>query len=47
MNQSDSILEDPVPGRNHNFRFLIEGMIQHDIYHLGQIGLMAKLKTES
>ena len=30
----------------HNFRFLIEGIIQHDIYHTGQIGLLQSwLKT--
>ena len=30
----------------HNFRFLIEGIIEHDIYHTGQIGLLESwLKT--
>ena len=26
-----------------NFRFLVEGVIQHDIYHLGQINLLQTL----
>ncbi len=26
-----------------NFRFLVEGVIQHDIYHLGQINLLKTL----
>ncbi len=40
-NQEDeSILRKKVPGRKYNFEFLLEGVIQHDIYHLGQIGLL-------
>lgn len=27
----------------YNFRFLIEGVIQHDLYHLGQINLIRAL----
>lgn len=44
--QEDSLLDNTVPGKTYNFRFLIEGIIQHDIYHLGQIALVAKLKSE-
>lgn len=28
------------PGKTYNFDFLINGIIHHDIYHLGQIGLI-------
>jgi len=41
--QSDELLDQTVPGKNFNFRFLLEGITQHDIYHLGQITL---LKTQ-
>ena len=33
---------------NYPYSFLIQGMLQHDIYHLGQIGLLIKcLKLNS
>ncbi len=35
--QNDDILKQKVPGRKYNFEYLINGTIQHDIYHLGQI----------
>ncbi len=40
--KSDDFLSRQVPGHTYDFRFLIEGIIQHDIYHLGQIGIVAK-----
>jgi uncharacterized damage-inducible protein DinB len=40
--QEDSILEQNVPGRTYNFRKLLTGIIQHDIYHLGQIAYITK-----
>ncbi len=27
---------------NYTFRWLLQGMIQHDVYHLGQIGIVIK-----
>ena len=36
----DDFLDENVPGRNYSFDFLLYGLIQHDIYHLGQIGLI-------
>ncbi len=33
----DDILERIVPDRTYNFRFLLNGTIQHDIYHIAQI----------
>ncbi|MCR9251957.1 MAG: DinB family protein [bacterium] len=37
---SDEILTQTVPERKYNFDYLINGTIQHDIYHLGQIRQM-------
>lgn len=46
--KTDEILDTQVEGRTYSYRFLIEGIIQHDVYHLGQIGLIAsQLKKEA
>jgi uncharacterized damage-inducible protein DinB len=42
VKNTDEILEKKVPGREYNFRVLLNGIIQHDIYHIGQI--MVSLK---
>ena len=34
---------DPEFKGNYPYSFLLEGMLHHDIYHLGQIGLIIKL----
>ncbi len=34
---TDADLEKPTPGRDYNLRFLVDGVIQHCAYHLGQI----------
>jgi uncharacterized damage-inducible protein DinB len=39
-------LSKQVPGKLYDFRFLIEGLIQHDIYHLGQIALIDRLLNQ-
>lgn len=39
---NDSILEENVRERTYNNRKLITGIIQHDIYHLGQIAFITK-----
>lgn len=33
----DAMLEEQVDFRSYNFRYLLEGLVQHNIYHLGQI----------
>lgn len=38
----DATLEQNVRERDYNNRKLINGIIQHDIYHLGQIAFIAK-----
>ncbi|MBC7873878.1 MAG: DinB family protein [Ferruginibacter sp.] len=41
--QNEAFLEEKVDYRNYNFRFLVNGMIEHNIYHLGQIAYLKKL----
>ncbi|WP_109673185.1 DinB family protein [Dyadobacter jejuensis] len=42
----DSFLETYVPGRDYSYHTLVHGVMHHDIYHGGQIGLIKKaLKT--
>lgn len=39
----DETYYDPEFGGNYPYSFVLEGMLHHDIYHLGQIGLVIKL----
>lgn len=39
----DAYLNDVVTNRQYNFRFLLNGLIQHNIYHLGQIAYLKKM----
>jgi len=45
-NQDDTYLETRFRDTEYNFHYLIEGIIQHDLYHLGQIGVTIKLLNE-
>lgn len=36
----ESSYKEIVPGRNYNFIYLLSGIIYHDTYHSGQIGLI-------
>jgi uncharacterized damage-inducible protein DinB len=40
--KNDEFLNEPVSGRNYNVRFLLNGLIQHNIYHLGQVAYINK-----
>ncbi|MBS1680105.1 MAG: DinB family protein [Bacteroidetes bacterium] len=40
---SEAQLSAPVTGRKYNFRLMLQGIVQHDIYHLGQISMIKKL----
>jgi len=40
--KTDDFLQTQTPGHTYDFQFLIEGIVQHDIYHQGQIGVVAK-----
>jgi uncharacterized damage-inducible protein DinB len=39
----DTILNTNVEERTYNYRTLLNGIVQHDIYHLGQIAYLLKL----
>ena len=41
--KDDSFLDEIVDYRQYNFRFLLNGLIQHNIYHLGQVAYLRKL----
>lgn len=41
-NKSDDFLEEEYTN-GYNFKYLLEGLIHHDMYHLGQIGIVIKL----
>jgi uncharacterized damage-inducible protein DinB len=41
--KDDDFLLEMVDYRKYNFRFLINGLMEHNIYHAGQIALMNKL----
>lgn len=46
-NKSDNFLleNDYVPG--YSYKYLLEGWVHHDIYHLGQIGITVKLLNQT
>lgn len=35
-------LERPVPGQSYNFYILLHGLVQHNLYHAGQIALLKR-----
>ncbi|HLY69069.1 MAG TPA: DinB family protein [Puia sp.] len=41
--KTDDFLEGAVKYRDYNIRYLLNGLIQHDIYHLGQMVYLNKL----
>lgn len=41
--QDDTYLNTKFLDTDYNFHYLIEGIIHHDLYHLGQIGVTIKL----
>lgn len=49
--KTDSFLEetyyDPDFKGTYPYRFVVQGMIHHDIYHLGQIGLVIKFMKKA
>jgi uncharacterized damage-inducible protein DinB len=46
QDQSDSILDKNVEERTYNYRNLLNGIVQHDIYHLGQIAYLVKFLNQ-
>jgi len=43
--RDDDFLSDMVPNRRYNFRFMLNGLIQHNIYHIGQLVYLKKLQS--
>jgi uncharacterized damage-inducible protein DinB len=43
QSKNDEFLNGKVDYREYNFRFLLNGLIQHNIYHAGQIAYLRKL----
>lgn len=44
LNQNDdSVLDQKVAGKPYTFHYLLTGILQHDLYHLGQIVYINKL----
>ncbi len=43
QSKDDGFLNETVDYRQYNFRFLLNGLIQHNIYHLGQVAYLKKL----
>ncbi len=41
--QDESILDTNVGPFDYTYQYLIEGLIHHDLYHLGQLGIIKKL----
>ena len=41
--QNDDLLLKTVPDRDYHFKLLLYGIVQHDIYHAGQIAYVTKL----
>jgi len=35
-------LNDDAPNRDHSYYVLLQGMVQHDLYHAGQIAILKK-----
>lgn len=42
-NKDDTYLLNKFQDTDYDFHYLMEGIIQHDLYHLGQIGITIKL----
>jgi uncharacterized damage-inducible protein DinB len=40
-------LTDTVPGRSYDFYYLFHGIVQHSLYHGGQIAILKKAVTDS
>ncbi len=41
--KNDEWLKEKVHSRNFNYRFMLNGLIQHNIYHIAQIAYVKKL----
>ena len=39
---ADARLHDAVPGRDYDFYYMLHGVVQHSLYHAGQIAMLRK-----
>jgi hypothetical protein len=42
----ESRLKKVVPGKRYSLYFMLHGLVQHDLYHAGQIALVKKAGTK-
>lgn len=42
----DAKLQDTVPGRQYDFYHLFHGIVQHSLYHGGQIAMLKKAMSD-
>lgn len=42
--RTDELLVQPVPGKKYTFLPMLTGIVQHDIFHLGQIAMLNSMK---
>jgi uncharacterized damage-inducible protein DinB len=40
----ESRLGERVPGKRYNFHFMLHGVVQHELYHAGQIAILQKAR---
>lgn len=43
LGMTDARLDEIVPGRTYNYYYLAHGLVQHNLYHAGQIAVLKKL----
>ena len=43
----DERLRDRVPGKRYNFWHMLHGVVQHELYHAGQIAVLKKAQERS
>lgn len=43
----DSRLRECVPGKKYNFYFMLHGVVQHELYHAGQIAVLKKAQSST
>lgn len=41
---SEKRLNERVPGKKYNIRFMLDGVVQHELYHAGQIAILKKTR---
>ncbi len=39
---AESRLHDRVPGKRYDFEYMLHGVVQHELYHAGQIAILKK-----